>query len=308
MLDVHILGTSASVPTRKRNLPAILLNFKGERILFDCGEGTQKTIMEKGLGLMKINKIFISHWHADHWSGLIGLIQTMSLERRKKSLHIYGPKGTEQFVNQLLSIGYYSRKYEVVVQDVDEDDVIEGEVKGVKYSIIPFRVKHEIPSLGFVFKENDSFKANRDKMKKLGIKSSPLIKKLKNGEIMEYNGKIIRPEQVIEKVPGRKIVYTGDTSYTENIAKYSKDADLLIHDVTFMENMLLKKNLHHSCARDAAKTAKQANVKKLILTHISRRYEKNFDALLKEAKDVFENTQLAYDGMHIQIKPHRPEK
>ncbi len=308
MLDVHILGTSASVPTRNRNLPAILINYQGERILFDCGEGAQKTIMKEGLGLMKINKIFISHWHADHWSGLIGLIQTMSLERRKNPLYIYGPIGTEGFVKKLLEIGYYYRGYEVIAKDVKENESILGKIKKSKYEIIPFKTEHNVPSLGYVMKEEDLMKANREKMKKIGLKPSPLIKKLKEGMIIEYEGKKIKPSQIIEKVPGIKLVYTGDTSYCPNVIKFSKNADLLIHDVTLLEEVLVKKQVAHSSAKGAAETAKKAKVKKLILTHISRRYGNNSEELLKEAKKIFDNTELAYDGLHITIKSHRPEK
>lgn len=306
-MEIYILGSSAAVPTGNRNLPSILINYKGDRILFDCGEGTQKTIMANSLGLMKISKIFITHWHADHFSGLIGLIQTMGVEKRKKDLYIYGPEGTENYVNMLLSIGKYRRKYEIIAKDLKEGDFIEGRVHHHSYKIYPFKTKHDIESLGYAFIEDEEFKANREKMKKIGLKSSPLIRKLKEGKEIEFKGKIVRPEDVIDLVRGRKVVYTGDTEYSENTIKWAKDSDILIHESTFSEeNRKGRKN--HSTAREAGIIAKKAGVKKLILTHIGRKYDKNPEHLLKEAKEVFENTLIAEDMLKIELKPHRPEQ
>ena len=128
MITFHTVGTSAVAPTARRNLSANLINFRGERILFDCGEGAQRTIMQKNLGLMKINKIFITHWHADHFSGLLGLIQTLSMEDRKKPLEIYGPPRTEEFMDMLLNLGYFDRSYNIEIREIEEGDVIKDKI------------------------------------------------------------------------------------------------------------------------------------------------------------------------------------
>jgi len=304
-MDVWTIGTSSAVPTKKRGLPANMINHEGERILFDCGEGTQRRIMMDKLGIMKINRIFISHWHADHFSGLLGLIQTMEMEGRKHPLYIYGPPRTEEFTDRVLDTGYFNRNYDIFVEDIIEGDEIVGE----GYTVKPFEVDHGINAFGYVFQEKDKNKANKQKMKKLGLESSPKIGELKQGKLIEWEGKEIKPEEVIENVPGRKIVYSGDTAKCQNTIKHSKNADLLIHEATCHHEMIEERKGHTS-AKQAAEIAKQANTEKLVLTHISRRYrEKQKEKqLLKEAQEEFKNTELAEDGKHFHIKPHRPEK
>lgn len=302
MIKIVFLGTTSSVPTRKRNLPSIFLMYKGERILFDCGEGTQRQLMEKSLKFMRINKIFITHWHADHFAGLLGLIQTMSLENRKEILYIYGPRRTTEFVEKLLTIGYFARNFQIKVMDLDEKEVVEGE----GYKVYPFKVKHRIPAYGYVFEEESKVTANMNKARKLGLKTGPLIGKLKKGETITFKGKKIKPQDIIEVFPGKKIVYTGDTQPTPDISKNAKNADLLIADSTFYSDKKYMDEIGHSTSADAAKIAKKANVKKLVLTHISRRYQEkesniSSKALEKEAKKIFKNSVLAEDFMEIKI-------
>jgi len=302
-MDIWTIGTSSAVPTRKRGLPAHLINYDGERILLDCGEGTQRTLMKEKLGIMKINKIFVTHWHADHFSGLLGLIQTMEMEGRERPLYIYGPPRTEEFTHNILDTGYFQRTYDIFVEDVTEDDVIVGE----GYQIHPFEVEHGINALGYVFKEDEQQKANKNKMKEFNLESSPKIGKLKQGEEINWKGEKIKPEQVIEKVKGRKVVYTGDTAKCENTIENSHKADLLIHESTCTHDKVEQRK-NHSSAKEAAEVAKKADVQKLILTHISRRYLQSEDELVKEAEEVFENVELAEDGKKFKLSPHRPEE
>ena len=303
MIKVKFLGTTASIPTRERNLPSIFVMFKGERMLFDCGEGTQRQLMDQGLKFMKINRIFITHWHADHFAGILGLIQTMSLEGRKEPLYVYGPKRTAEFLEQLLTIGYFGKSFNVEVTEMDDSFAIEGD----GYKVTAFSVTHRIPSLGYVLEENPRIRANMEKAKKLGLSTGPYIGKLKAGKTITFKGKTIRPEDIIEHLPGRKIVYTGDTKYDPNVIKHAKDADLLIHDSTFASNKDDVDEIGHSTAKDAATVAKKANVKLLVLTHISRRYQEGKDStdpkiLLDEAKKVFKNTILAHDFLEFEVK------
>ena len=302
-MKVWTLGTSSAVPTKKRNLPAHLINFEGERILFDCGENIQKTLMQEKLGIMKINKIFISHWHADHFSGLLGLIQTMEMEGRNRPLYIYGPKGTEENTDRILDTGYFKRNYDIFVQDLEPGEVIVGD----QYEIKPFPVEHGVPAYGYKFQENKQKKANKKKMEELGLESSPKIGKLKQGESIEWKGETIESEEVIEEVPGRKMVYAGDTAKCQNTIENSRNADLLVHEATCHHEMIDQRR-YHTSAKQAAEIAKQANVEKLVLTHISRRYKnEKADKLEKEAQEVFSNSELAEDLNCYEIKPHRPE-
>ncbi|WEL19404.1 ribonuclease Z [Candidatus Nanohalococcus occultus] len=301
-MDVWTVGTSSAVPTRDRGLACNMVNFDGERILFDCGEGAQRSIMENKLGLMKISKIFISHWHADHFSGLLGLIQTMEMEGREHPLYIYGPPRTEEFTEKILDTGYFNRSYDIFVEDLIEGDVIAGQ----GYEVRPFEVEHGINAFGFVFEEQKHRKANKEKMKQLGLESSPKIGDLKQGETIEYEGKTIEPEEVIEEVSGRKVVYSGDTQKCDKMIENAANADLLIHEATCLHEIIEDRHGHTS-ARQAAEIAKEAGVKQLAMTHLSRRYLGQEDELEKEAKQVFENSVLADDGMRFEISPHRPE-
>lgn len=302
-MKVWTVGTSSAVPSGERNLPANLISFQGERILFDCGEGTQRTLMQEKMGLMKISRVFISHWHADHFSGLLGLIQTLEMEGREEPLYIYGPPRTEEFTDRILDTGYFNRSYDIFVEDLVEGDEIVGE----GYTVKPFEVEHGINAFGFSFEEDSDTKANKEKMKELGLEESPKIGKLKNGESIEWNGKTIEPEEVVEEVAGRKVVYSGDTAKCQNTINYSENADLLIHEATCSHEMI-KDRKGHSSAKQAAEIAREAGVGKLALTHISRRYQNNSEKLLKEAQEVFEDAKMGEDGKEFDVRAHRPEQ
>ena len=301
-MDIWTVGTSSAVPSRGRGLPANLISYKGERILFDCGEGTQRQLMTEKLGLMKISRIFISHWHADHFSGLLGLIQTMEMEGREEPLYIYGPPRTEEFTDNILDTGYFQRSFDIFVEDIVEGEEIVGE----GYQIRPFEVEHGVNAFGYVFEEDEKRKANKDKMEELGIGSSPKVGKLKQGEEIEWQGEKVKPEEVVQTVEGRKIVYSGDTSKCRNMIKHAQDADLLIHEATCRHEIVDQRNGHTS-ARQAGEIADKADVDKLVLTHISRRYQREEEKLLSEAREEFEKTVIGEDGKKFSVSPHRPE-
>ena len=301
-MDIWTIGSSSAVPSRKRGLPANMINYKGERVLFDCGEGAQRKIMEEKMGLMKIDRIFISHWHADHFSGLLGLIQTLEMEGREKPLYIYGPPRTEEFTEQILDTGYFSRSYDIFAEDLVEGDVIVGE----GYEVRPFEVEHSVNAFGFVFEEDSEVKADKEKMEELGLGASPKIGDLKDGETVEIDGKTVRPEDVVKEVPGRKVVYSGDTAKCDKMIENAEGADLLIHEATCMHEMIEDRKGHTS-ALQAGEIAEEAGVERLVLTHISRRYQGREEELVEEAREVFEASELAEDGEKLEISPHRPE-
>jgi len=299
ILRVTFLGTSGTTPTVDRNPSAILLNFGGERILFDCGEGTQRQMMVAKTGFRKLNKIFITHFHTDHFIGLFGLIETMSLNERKDKLTIFTPRGGERLVEVFRKMGYFRLDFEVEVVELRDGET----VKGSGYRIECAEVEHNVPCLAYAFiEDNRPGKFNRDKAISLGIPPGPLFKKLQMGECVSINGRMIAPEEVIgPERKGRKIVYSGDTRPCDAVVRLSHDADLLIHESAFGEDMKERAvETFHSTSVEAALIARKANVRNLILTHISPRYDKG-DALISDAKKVFPDVAVAKDFMSVDV-------
>ncbi len=300
-LYVIFLGTGGSWPTVKRNVSAIAVKRGGEILLFDCGEGTQRQIQKSGLSYMQIKSIFISHFHGDHFLGLPGLIQTMQLNDRKEPLTIYGPRGISRIVEIVKNLGYFRPSYEIVGKDVDEGD----EIRFNGYSVRPFRVEHNVPALGYVLEEDmRPGRFNKKKALELGIPEGPLFGRLQRGESIKLkDGRVITPDMVLGPPrPGRKVVYTGDTKPCNKVVEFARNADLLIHDATFLSDLEdIAIEYGHSTARQAAEIAKEANVDKLVLTHISPRY---MDERLieKEAKEVFKNSIVARDFLKLEVK------
>lgn len=305
MLRIIFLGTGGSLPTRNRNPSAVLVNRKGELILFDCGEGTQQQMMRAKTGMMSLSSIFISHFHADHFLGIPGLIQTMSFMGRKEPLTIYGPENTKEFTELFKALGYFNLKYEIRgVQLKPAETVDKGE-----YVIQALETDHSIPSFGYALIEKPRpGRFNREKAIELGISPGPLFSKLQRGNSIEIDGKIIRPEDVMGiSRSGRTIVYSGDTRPCESVLEASRGADLLIHDGSFADEMAdWAEESKHSTAGEVAALAKEAGVRKLILTHISSRYTDDSEPVLADSKKIFENVTIAEDLMEVEV-PYRSE-
>jgi len=303
MLEITFLGSGSAIPSKTRNHPSIALEYYGEQketILFDCGEGTQKRLMEASISFMKIDKIFITHWHADHFAGLIPLIQTMNLEKRRKDLKIFGPEA-ERFVSDIIDLGYFGLRFPVEAINVDfEGDIIKKIDASEEFEIYSIPVLHTVPAVAFCFKEKDKWNIDKEKLKKLNLRGGRWLKKIKSLGEAEFKGKKIRLEQIADKKSGLKVVYTGDTKPCENVVKISKEADLLIHDGTFLESEDAKTKSHAN-VKEAAKVAKDANVKQLILTNISRRYTSTKEMEI-ESKKIFPNSKIAYDLMKVKLK------
>ena len=301
MIVVTFLGTVSGIPSRERNHPAIVLeyfSFKKDTLLFDCGEGTQKQLMLSGISFMDIDKIFITHWHADHFAGLIPLIQTMNLEKRKRKLRIFGPEA-EKFVSNILDLGYFGARFEIEAINVpffgNKETLID---ETNEYEVFSIPVHHTVPAVGYCFKEKDRWSINLEKLKKLGLKRGYWLRRLKKYGKVKIRNKVIKIEDVAELKRGLKIVYSGDTKPCENVLRISENADLLIHDATFLEE---GETRGHADVKEAAKIAKKAGVKKLVLTHISRRYRSEKE-LKEEAIKIFPNTVVAHDFMKIKLK------
>jgi ribonuclease Z len=294
MLKVLFLGTSGSMPTVARSLPAILIKRDGESVLFDCGEGTQRQMMRCRTGF-NLSSVFITHWHADHFLGLPGLIHTMSFQNRSNHLAIYGPRWAG--IPNLFSL--INPQFEVDFIEVSPGDLI---ALG-SFFVEVFAVDHGTTSFGYIFKERERpGKFNRERAEQLGLRPGPLYKTLQNGESVSAGGRVIYPEQIIGPIrPGRKIVYAGDTRPSDRVIQASKNADLLIHEATLAADLKeYAKTVGHSTASEAAKIAQEAQVLTLVLTHISSRYA-NTSQLLDEARLIFPNTFMAEDLLELEI-------
>ncbi len=299
-MNIVFLGTGGSWPSPERNVSAVAVKRGPEVILFDCGEGTQRQLMLSSVSFMQISKIFITHFHGDHFLGLPGLIQSMSLNDRTALLQIYGPEGTKSLVDILIRLGYFTPTYEVEVDDLAPGDVLDFD----EYKVTVGEAEHNVPTIFYVLEEKERpGKFNKPKALELGIPEGPLFSKLQKGQEVEHDGKTFTPDMVLGPPRrGRKIVYTGDTKPCEAIVKLAKDCDVLIHDATTAADLEDKaNNFGHSSSRQAAETAKKANALKLFLTHISPRYE-DVAQLENDAKEIFENSEAASDFLEYAVK------
>jgi ribonuclease Z len=299
MLEIVFLGTGSGIPSKRRNPSSIWLRYEDESMLWDCGEGTQRQMMLYRVGFMKVDRIFITHWHADHWAGLIGLMQTMNMEGRRDSLHIYGPEA-ERFVGDILDLDYWGPRFKIIPKNVP----FEGSESSLVYLSKKFEIRsvpvdHTVPAVAYMFREKDSWNVDIKKAEGLyGMAQGPAVGRLKKYGVIRFRGQKVRLEDVGVLTPGIKAVYTGDTRYTRNLESFCEGVDLLIHDATFMDE---KKNKMHSDARGAAELAKKCGVRELVLTHFSRRYQ-DVKPLRDEARKVFPDTRVAEDGMRIVLK------
>jgi ribonuclease Z len=297
-LKVIILGTSGGIPTVERNLPAIAIKKGREIILFDCAEGTQRQMGKAKLSVSRINKIFITHLHGDHIMGIPGILQTLSLLNRNKPLYIFGPNGLGNFIKAIKTTVEFNLTFDIFIKEVTEGLICETS----DYFIECVKTKHTNSSFAYAFIEKDRpGKFHPKKARALKIPMGPLWKKLQYGETVTLpDGTIIESSEVVDPPrPGKKIVYSGDTAPCDSVKELSENATLLIHESTFgddLEGKALETN--HSSASQAAKLAKEADVQKLILTHISQRYS-NSNELLEQAKKFFQNTIIAEDLMEI---------
>ena len=300
-LRVIFLGTAGSVPTPKRSLPAILIQRKGEQLMFDCGEGVQRQMMKAKTGFHRKMKAFISHMHGDHVLGLPGLIQTMALLDRERNLEVYGPLGIKRFIEAIRATVQFTLTFPVEIHEIEEAGVVCDEEE---YTVQVVWANHVIPSLAYALVEKPRHgKFYPEKVKALGVPEGPLWSKLQCGHKVKLpDGRVIKPEQVVGPLrPGRKIVYTGDTRPFKGFVKFAAGADLLIHDATLDDALAERADEDgHSTSSQAAENAKKAKVKRLVLTHISARYD-DTSLLLEQAQKIFKNTQVAEDFMRIEI-------
>lgn len=298
-LDVVFLGTAASVPTARRGLPALLLRRGGEKLLFDCGEGTQRQLV-KSVGLVEIDDIFITHFHADHVLGLPGLLKTYGLQARERRLRVWGPPGLQRLFKTLDPL-IGRLPYELQVAELEAGE----ELPGDGYTLTAFNVDHGVPAFGYALSEHDRpGRFDEERARELGVAPGPDFGRLQRGEAVGE----VTPDKVLGGPrPGRTAVIAGDCAPCEWTATEAAGADLLVHEATFMsEDAARAKETRHSTAAGAARLAAEADVKLLALTHISSRYLVR--ELRKEAEAEFERTIVPRDFDSVQIPlPERGE-
>ncbi len=293
------LGTSAAAPTPERSLTCICLVRENEVLMFDAGEGAQVAYLKAGLPWNKKMKIFVTHLHGDHCLGILGLLQTMSMQKRTESLEIYGPAGIEEFITANIKVLNFGLPFPVFITIVEQGDVVNEK----KYRISCCEAQHGIPAFSYCFEENErSGVFYPEKAKELGIPEGKMWQELQNGNSVEVNGVKIDSSQVTgNKRPGKKIGISGDTRPTEKLQNFFTNSDYLSFDCTFsfdLKDRAIETN--HGTAKEAAELAKNANVKNLILTHFSARYSDE-SVLLDEAKQIHESVIAAKDLLEIEI-------
>jgi len=299
-IPIVFLGTGQAIPTAKRNHTAILLNYKNEQILIDCGEGTQRQFRKLKLNPCSLTKILITHWHGDHVLGLPGLLQTLALNNYNKTLDIYMPKGTRHHMDLMYRLFVFKEKIKVNIHECDSGKIFENS----DFILEAEKMSHNTPTLAYSFIEKDKLRINKSKLDKLKIKGK-LIGELAKGKDIIWQGKKIKARELTYRQDARKITVILDTKINPNCEKIAKNSDLLICESTYMENSENGKQLaeeyKHLTAKQAAEIAKSSKSKKLILTHLSQRYENKEKKILEEARKVFKNAEIAQDLDKIEI-------
>jgi ribonuclease Z len=305
MIRVTFLGTSASRPTVNRNVSSVAVQRGSELMLFDCGEGTQRQMMRYGTGF-SVGDIFISHMHADHFLGVIGLLRTLGLQGREEALRLWCPAGEEPLLRQAVNLGVDRVGFPVEIVELDADQSVARD----GYDIVAYRTRHSARSLGFALVEHERLgRFDPDRARELGVPEGPLFGQLHRGMPVEVDGRTITPALVVgQPRPGRRVVYTGDTRPCAETVRHAANADLLIHEATFGSDEAERaRTTGHATAREAAETARRAGALRLALVHISSRYAEDVRPLEREARHVFPGSMVAYDGMQIEI-PYRDEE
>ncbi len=302
-LEAFVLGCGGMMPLPYRHLTSVLVRREGDLFLFDSGEGTQVSLRRLNLKWKKINAIFISHTHADHVTGLPGIMMLSSQVDRTEPLYIYGPPKTAEYVESSRKVLDMYINYPVIVKEVLEPGIVHS---GEDFYIRAFPLKHTKTCVGYTLEELDRpGEFNPKKAMELGVPCGPLFSKLQHGEcVTTESGLVVKPEDVMgARRPGRKLSYVTDTQYLPSIAKEVQGSDLLFCEGMFAEEFADQAaEKKHMTARQAGTIARDGNVDQMALIHYSPRYtDKELEPLLREAQSVFPRTVLSHDRMHFEI-------
>lgn len=300
-LSVKFLGTSASRPTVERSVSALTIVREGETMMFDCGEGTQRQMMRYAVSFA-LGDIFFTHFHTDHFLGVLGLLRTLTLQARAEPLRIWGPKGLHQMMKRADGLGVERLSFPIELNEVTPGETI----KRKDYAILPFPVDHRgAMAVGYALIEEERRGVfNPDLARELGIPEGPLWGHIHKGQSITLDdGRVIEPSTLVGPTrSGRRVVVTGDTRPCAATIEASKGADLIVHEATFDDEEAARAlETGHSTAREAAEVAAMAGAKRLVLTHFSARYSRDPSDLERQARERFPATSCARDGQEIDV-------
>ena len=303
MLRLTFLGTSAAQPTLARNLSGLSVRRGHDHLLFDCGEGSQRQMMRYGTGF-DVDHIFFTHFHGDHYLGLLGFLRTLNMQGRAAPLHLYGPAPARSFLDRAVHLGFDPQAFQIHLHELSAGDSVslgDGTVTAIQ-------ADHGLPALGYLLREPvRPGEFHPDKAQALGVPAGPLFGALQRGEVVTVAGKAILPGEVLGPPrPGRSLLVSGDTRPCAAIEAAAAGVDCLVHEATFADGERPRAiETHHSTAREAAALAARAGVRRLILTHFSSRYEEGpnggLSGLWAEARQEFPRTELAHDGLSLEL-------
>jgi len=299
MIRVRFLGTAAARPTVRRSVSAIAIQREGRSILWDCGEGTQRQIMRFGTGFT-FSHIFITHAHADHFLGLPGLLRTMGLQGRDERMNIYGPAGAVATLDAAARLGMERPPFPIEVRSLRPGDRVDFD----DWAVHAFRAEHGVAALGYALIEEPRLgRFDVEAARRLGVPEGPLFGRLHRGETIRVGDRSISPDDVVgPSRHGRTVVYTGDTRPSRATVRAATNADLLIHEATFGSDEVARaRETRHSTALEAAEVAARARVRRLVLTHVSARYSESPERLRDQAREVFPEALVAYDGLEVEL-------
>ncbi len=294
-MKLTFLGTSAGKPTRERNLSAIALELEQENrwYLFDCGEATQFQLMKSRLSIGKLDSIFITHLHGDHFYGLPGLLASKKMDEALKPLTLYGPKGIKKFIDCVLDVSGRDVGYDLTIIEYEDNQ----EFMFDKFTVKVLPLVHSIDSVAFYIKEHDiSNKLDEMKLREIGLDPSPIYGELKKGKAVTFEGKTINPKEfMLDPIKGKRIIISGDNAQPEIMGEYLRNLDLLVHECTYTQEVYdnLKVKILHTTSKDLGVAASKFGVKNLIATHISPRYHKDGKFTVQMIEDEIKE---AYDG------------
>ena len=310
MLSLTFLGTSAARPTVERSVSSIAVQREGEMLLFDCGEGTQRQMMRFGVGFT-FREIFFTHYHADHFLGVIGLVRTLGLQGREDPLHLYGPRGAHRVLGGAIELGVERAAFPIEIHEIAPGDTLDRE----EYAVEVLRADHGGDAVGYALREHERLgRFDPEKARGLGVPEGPLWGRLHRGETVQWEDasvdppvpRSVGPEELVGSArPGRLVAISGDTRPTKELVDAATGADLLVHEATFTDDDRDRARVtRHSTAVEAAQVALAAGVKRLVLTHLSARFSIAASDLLEEARAVFAETVVAKDGTTVDV-PYR---
>jgi ribonuclease Z len=298
---ITFLGTAGSWPTKERSASALAVDLEKELVLLDCGEGTQRQFFASSASFMRVRRVFITHFHGDHFLGLPGLIQSMSLNHRTEPLDIYGPPDAKEMIDRSLRMGYFTLRFPVEIHPLSPGNTVELD----GYTVRTAPTQHPVPSLAYRIEEAQKRgRFDGPRARALGIHGKDFAR-LEAGESVEVGGRIVHPEEVMGPPrPGRSVVYTGDTAPCDPVRRLAEKATVLIHEATAAQELEQEANTWgHSSTRQAAECARVAEVGALFLTHFSARY-KELAPLEEEARLVYPGSTAARDLLdHMVLQP-----